>query len=78
MRSHVTGLTDGLSMNLGGRAQKLQEDANDLCITADDLDQAIRSDAGSSSVRALKLRTFKCRIGTEYLNIVLGVLFGGF
>jgi len=42
VRSHATGLPDCMAMNIAGGAKKLQQDADELGITADDLAQAGR------------------------------------
>jgi len=52
VRSHVTGLPDGMGMNIAIGAKKLQQDADDLGITADEKVQADRGLAGFFSARA--------------------------
>jgi len=52
VHSRVTGLLDGMGMNIAGRAQKLKEDAAKLGISADDKVQADRGLAGVFRARA--------------------------
>jgi len=50
--SRVTGLPDGMEMNIAGGAHKLKEDAHDLGITADEKVEADRSLGWFFSARA--------------------------
>jgi len=52
VRSRVTGLPDGMGMNITGGAQKLKEDADKMGITTDEKVQADRGLAGFFGGRA--------------------------
>jgi len=52
VRSSVTGRPDGMGMNIAGSAQKVQQAAADLDISADDLVGAQRGNAGFLGGRA--------------------------
>jgi len=57
VRSHVTGLPNSMGMNIAVSAKRLQQDADDLVITADNKVQADRGTAGFFSARASDART---------------------
>ena len=57
VQSSVTGRPDGMGMNIAGSAQKVQQAAADLDISADDLVGAQRGNAGFFGGRATAGRT---------------------